>query len=63
MKPLTPNQRKFADEYIISGNATESYQKAYKSVKNNDTARANASRLLTFANIKSYIDERMEKHQ
>ncbi|HBZ60461.1 MAG TPA: hypothetical protein DEO30_06115 [Lactococcus sp.] len=31
------------------------------SVKKDETARANASRLLTNANVKKYIDEQLEK--
>lgn len=52
-------QKKFADEYIISGNATEAYKKAYPNVKKDETARANASRTLTNANVQAYIEERM----
>ena len=55
---LTIKQQRFADEYIISGNATEAYLKAYPSVKKETTARANSSRLLTNANIISYLQER-----
>lgn len=58
---LTLKQRKFADEYIISGNATESYKKAYPSVKKDSTANTNASRMLRNAKVKSYIDERLKE--
>ncbi|MCQ2569379.1 MAG: terminase small subunit [Limosilactobacillus sp.] len=58
---LTLKQMKFANEYIESGNATQAYLMAYKNVKKEEVARANASRLLTNANVKSYIDERMKK--
>ena len=58
---LTIKQKKFADEYIISGNATEAYKKAYTNIKKDETARANASRMLTNANVKNYIDERMKE--
>src|SRR5690625_2757336 len=61
MAKLTIKQQKFADEYIISGNATEAYKKAYKNVKKDATARANSSRLLTNANVSAYIEERMEE--
>ena len=54
-------QQKFADEYIISGNATEAYKFTYQNVKKDSTARANSSRLLTNANVKSYIDARLEE--
>lgn len=59
-RKLTPKQQAFADFYIELGNATEAYLKAYPNVKKEATARTNASRLLTNANVRSYIDERME---
>ena len=58
---MTEKQQKFADEYIISLNATQAYKKAYPNIKNDDVARANGSRLLAKANIKAYIDEQLEK--
>lgn len=51
---LTQKQKLFADEYIKSGNATDAYVKAgYKCSRS--TARRNGNRLLTNADIKSYI--------
>ncbi|MCZ9313171.1 MAG: terminase small subunit [Methanocorpusculum sp.] len=58
---VTDKQRKFADEYLIDTNATRAYKAAYPHVKSDDAARACASRLLTNANIKQYIDEQLEK--
>lgn len=58
MKKLTIKQKKFADEYIISGNATQAAIKAGYSKK---TARFTGAENLTKPNIKSYIDERMKK--
>lgn len=58
---LTLKQQNFADEYIITGNASEAYKKAYKNVKKDSTARANSSRLLANANVSAYIAERMEE--
>ena len=58
---LTAKQRKFCDEYIKSGNATEAYFKAGYQIKSNEAARANASRLLTRANIKEYIETRLKQ--
>lgn len=58
---MTEKQKKFADEYIISLNATQAYKKAYSSVKKGDVARANGSRLLANANVRAYIDERLEQ--
>jgi len=57
-KKLTQNQLRFADEYIISGNATDAYKKSYTSVKKDNVARANASRLLTNANVIAYVKKR-----
>ncbi|RHW58463.1 terminase small subunit [Clostridium botulinum] len=60
---LTPKQKIFCDEYLVDLNATRAYKAAYKSVKKDETARANSSRLLTNANIKSYIDKRMKDRE
>ena len=57
MSKLTEKQKAFADYYIESLNATESYKKVYECSYN--TARTNGARLLTNANIKKYIDEVM----
>lgn len=57
-RKLTVKQQKFADEYIISGNATQAAIKAGYSDK---TARAIGNENLTKPNIKSYIDERMQE--
>ena len=57
MSKLNDKQKAFADYYIESLNATESYKKAYECSYN--TARTNGARLLTNANIKNYIDEVM----
>lgn len=58
---MTDKQRKFADEYLIDCNATRAYKTAYPHIKSDDAARANASRLLTNANIKDYIQEQLDK--
>lgn len=58
---LNNNQIAFCDFYIELGNATEAYKKAYKSCKSDNVARTNSSRLLTNANIKQYIDEKMQE--
>lgn len=57
---LTPKQQAFADYYIQTGNATESYKRAYPSCNKDDTARANASRLLTNANVVSYVTDKQK---
>ena len=53
MSKLNDKQKAFADYYIESLNATESYKRAYECSYN--TARTNGARLLTNANIKNYI--------
>ena len=58
---MTEKQKIFADEYLIDLNATRAYRIAYPSVKKDEAARANASRLLTNANVKKYISDQLEK--
>lgn len=58
MSKLTLKQKKFADEYIISGNATEA---AIKAGYSKNSARSMGNENLTKPDIKSYIDERMKE--
>ena len=58
MSKLTIKQKKFADEYIISGNATNAAISAGYSKK---YANTNASKLLQNTTIKSYIAKRLEE--
>lgn len=58
---MTDRQRKFADEYLIDCNATRAYKAAYPNIKNEGSARTLASRLLTKVDIKTYIDEQLDK--
>ena len=58
---MTEKQKIFADEYLIDLNATRAYRVAYPTVKKDEAARANASRLLTNANVKKYISDQLEK--
>ena len=60
---MTEKQKIFADEYLIDLNATRAYRVAYPSVKRDETARANSSRMLTNANVAKYIAERMRERQ
>ena len=55
---LNPKQIAFADEYIISGNATQSMIKAGYSEK---YAGTNSQKLLNNTNIQKYIADRMEE--
>lgn len=58
---MTDKQRKFCDEYLIDANATRAYKAAYPNIKSEEAARVCASKLLTKANIKAYIDEKLEE--
>ena len=61
MAKLTAKQKRFADEYLIDLNATRAYKAAYPRIKNDEVAKANGSRLLTFANLKNYLETQLEK--
>ena len=58
---MTEKQKMFADEYLIDLNATRAYRAVYKTIKNDGVARRNGSRLLKNADIKKYINERLEE--
>ena len=58
MVKLTLKQKKFADEYIISGNATQSAIKAGYKEK---TAYKTGAENLRKPQIKNYIDERLKE--
>ena len=60
---LTDKQKLFADEYLIDLNATRAYKAAYKSVKKDETAAVNGSRLLRNARVAEYIEERMKDRE
>lgn len=62
-KELTIKQQRFADLYIETGNATQSYIDAgYKATKR-EVAEANARKLLGNYSVKKYIEEKMEQLQ
>ena len=58
MADLTIKQKRFADEYIISGNASQAAIAAGYSKK---TARSIGQENLTKPDIKKYIDERLDE--
>lgn len=60
MSKLTEKQRAFADYYIQTANATESYMKAY-APKSPKSAESCGARLLSNAKVRNYIDEKMEE--
>ena len=55
---MNERQRRFAQHYAATGNATEAAELAGYSP---DTARAQGSRLLTNVNVKNYIAELQEE--
>ena len=55
---MTPRQRKFCDEYLISGNATDAAIKAGHSPK---TAKQTGSENLAKPDLKAYIETELEK--
>lgn len=57
---MTPKQRVFADEYIKTRNATRAYMMAYPN-SSEDSARRDASRLLTNADISAYVKQRIDE--
>lgn len=58
---MTDKQKIFADEYLIDLNATRAYKAAYPSVKKDDTAAVNGSKLLRNTKVADYIEETLEK--
>lgn len=57
-KKLMIKQKKFADEYIISGNA---YQSAINAGYSDNHAKARSRKMLENVGIKSYIEKRMKE--
>ncbi len=63
MPKLTEKQKRFCEEYIVDLNGVRAYIAAYPLVRSDAAARANASRLLTKANIQQYIAELRKEQQ
>ena len=59
MIKLTPKQRKFAEEYVNTGNASEAYRRAYDVGPDTkiETIKVNSSKMLTDTNIILTINE------
>lgn len=55
---LTLKQKKFADEYIISGNA---YKSAIEAGYSESYAKGNVVKLLENVSVKAYIDKRLKE--
>ena len=58
---MNEKQKAFADDYLITLNASESYRKVYKNCKNAEVIKTNASRLLANANVKAYVEEKLKE--
>lgn len=56
---LTEKQKRFADIYIETGNATQSYIDAGYKATTREVAEANARKLLANYSVKTHIDERI----
>jgi len=54
---LTEKQKEFCREYVFDWNASRAYKVAYPNIKDDNTARACSSRLLTNDNVKAYIED------
>ena len=61
IRKLTIKQKKFADEYIKTGNATQSYFDAGYSMKSKNGAGVEGNKLLNNPKIKDYISKRLKK--
>jgi phage terminase small subunit len=62
-KKLTPKQRKFAEEYVNTGNASEAYRRAYDVGPDTklETIASKASHLLAEYNISTRVNELQKK--
>lgn len=58
---LTPKQKIFADEYLTDLNATRAYKVAYPSIRKDEAAAVNGSKLLRNAKVAAYVQERMDE--
>ncbi len=59
-RKLTKKQKEFADEYLKTGNGSESAKKTYK-ITTDGSARAVASENLTKPNIKAYLEDKASR--
>lgn len=62
-KELTIKQQRFADRYIETDNATQSYIDAGYKATTREVAEANARKLLGNYSVKKYIENRMNELQ
>lgn len=59
VRPLTEKQKTFADRYIETGVATQSYIDAGYKASSRSVAEANARKLLADSRIKAFVDARI----
>lgn len=59
-RKLTPNEKIFADEWLIDRNGVRAYKVAYKSCKSDEAAAVGAHKKLRKANINTYIQTRLD---
>jgi phage terminase small subunit len=62
VKPLTPKQQRFVDEYLVDLNATAAYARAGYAARGN-AAEVNASRLLRNAQVVAAVQEAMRARE
>lgn len=60
-KEITIKQQRFADKYIKTDNATQSYIDAGYKATTRKVAEANARKLLAKDSVRMYIEKRMEE--
>ena len=58
---MTEREMRFAEEWVKDCNGVRAYMAAYPSIKNKNSARSLACKLLAKVDVKSYIDELLEK--
>lgn len=61
MKKLTIKQKKFADEYIKTGNATDAYKKAGYKYSSDNLASVEGHKLLRNPKVKAYVDKKLSE--
>jgi phage terminase small subunit len=62
MSAINRKHKAFVDEYLSNGmNGTRAYMKIYTSVKTEESAAVNASKLLRTTNVMTYIGELQKK--
>lgn len=59
---LNDKQKQFCIEYIVDLNGLQAYRRAYGEDLEDNTCKVNASRLLTNANVKQYINDVIDSY-